>query len=66
MVELLDSLAVDMNFTYKISKPRVKVWSDQDDDGKPVGIVGELFDGSYDFSIADLTITEQRAKVDTK
>ena len=55
-------LAEELNFTYVLKQPKVKVFGTEIN-GSWVGVVGEVYNKLYDFSISDLSVTQQRSEV---
>ena len=55
-------IAKELNFTYTINLPKIKVYSEIRNN-RWVGLVGEVYDKLYDFTIGDLSVTEARATV---
>ncbi|KAK6186376.1 hypothetical protein SNE40_008422 [Patella caerulea] len=62
-VELSDTLAKYLNFTYTFVQPNNGEYAGKTNDGKWQGLVGMLVRNEVDIVIADLTLTEERSKV---
>ncbi|KAK7104405.1 hypothetical protein V1264_019127 [Littorina saxatilis] len=59
-IDLLEELAAQLNFTYKISQPADGIWGIEYENGTWVGLIGQLANSKVDLVVAPLTVTQQR------
>ena len=55
-------MAQELNFTFRMNFPEKHVYS-LFENGVWHGIIGEVHERLYDFSISDLSVTQQRSEV---
>ena len=58
-------MAQELNFTFRMNFPEKHVYS-LFENGVWHGIIGEVHERLYDFSISDLSVTKQRSEVSQK
>ena len=58
-------MAQELNFTFRMNFPEKHVYS-LFENGVWHGIIGEVHERLYDFSISDLSVTQQRSEVTQK
>ena len=63
MPQLFGIIALELNCSWSLRASKDGLFGNIEDDGSWSGIVGELERGELDFTIADLAVTSERARV---